>query len=311
MDIRHTNQPFIKWTGSKRSQAERIVGEFPEHIETYYEGFCGGCSVMHELLNQIYEGKRTCSKIVCSDLNKDLIYLFNMLLDKEKRWELYRFYCDLRDRLVRLSEWTSGEITRQHVANCQDLYYQVREEYNEIEHGTELSAMMFYWITRNSINGLIRYNKNTGRFNASFHVSGRFGISAEKLKKVIESWALVMDDFVAKGGTIEFLNQSYDDTIKDAKTGDVVYLDPPYANIEDLYFGTKTDIEFLVESIKAAKKRGSKVILSFDGKRESGTDMTVDVGDWWDRHEYLDSGNSPFRNTKGIPDMVYESLYIG
>lgn len=35
-------QPVIKWTGSKRSQAEHIINKFPKEIDTYYEPFVGG-----------------------------------------------------------------------------------------------------------------------------------------------------------------------------------------------------------------------------------------------------------------------------
>lgn len=37
--------PCIKWSGSKRSQAEEIIKHFPEFIDTYYEPFVGGASV--------------------------------------------------------------------------------------------------------------------------------------------------------------------------------------------------------------------------------------------------------------------------
>ena len=33
-------EPVIKWSGSKRSQAEQILKYFPREIDTYYEPFC-------------------------------------------------------------------------------------------------------------------------------------------------------------------------------------------------------------------------------------------------------------------------------
>lgn len=35
-------QPVIKWSGSKRSQANEIIKYFPKNINTYYEPFVGG-----------------------------------------------------------------------------------------------------------------------------------------------------------------------------------------------------------------------------------------------------------------------------
>ena len=43
-------EPVIKWSGSKRSQAENILTYFPKEIDTYYEPFCGGASVLRRLL---------------------------------------------------------------------------------------------------------------------------------------------------------------------------------------------------------------------------------------------------------------------
>lgn len=32
-------EPAVKWSGSKRSQAEEIIKLFPKEIDTYYEPF--------------------------------------------------------------------------------------------------------------------------------------------------------------------------------------------------------------------------------------------------------------------------------
>ena len=41
-------QPAIKWSGSKRSQANEIITYFPKEIDIYYEPFCGGASVLRK-----------------------------------------------------------------------------------------------------------------------------------------------------------------------------------------------------------------------------------------------------------------------
>ena len=43
-------QPVIKWSGSKRSQSQEILKYFPKNIQTYYEPFCGGCSILMALM---------------------------------------------------------------------------------------------------------------------------------------------------------------------------------------------------------------------------------------------------------------------
>lgn len=44
----------VKWTGSKRTQAKRIIANFPNKIDFYIEPFLGSGAVMMELLTNHY-----------------------------------------------------------------------------------------------------------------------------------------------------------------------------------------------------------------------------------------------------------------
>lgn len=79
-------QPVIKWSGSKRSQCEDIIGLFPFEIDTYYEPFCGGCSILMGLI----ESEISVKRYVCSDINADLISLWNRI--KESPDDVYNSY---------------------------------------------------------------------------------------------------------------------------------------------------------------------------------------------------------------------------
>lgn len=70
-------EPVIKWSGSKRSQAENILTYFPKEIDTYYEPFCGGASVLRRLLSSNIK----VNNYVCSDLNSGLINLWNEIIN--------------------------------------------------------------------------------------------------------------------------------------------------------------------------------------------------------------------------------------
>ncbi len=72
-----TFQPVIKWSGSKRSQANEIIKHFPNEIDTYYEPFVGGGSVVRMLLSANIK----VNNYICSDLNNDLIDLWNLIKD--------------------------------------------------------------------------------------------------------------------------------------------------------------------------------------------------------------------------------------
>ena len=67
-------QPVIKWSGSKRSQSEEIVKRIPrKEYDTYYEPFCGGCSILFQLLHSDIKF----NKYICSDENEGWINLLN------------------------------------------------------------------------------------------------------------------------------------------------------------------------------------------------------------------------------------------
>lgn len=143
-----SKMPFIKWTGSKRKQAPYIVNQFPKKFDTYYECFLGGGSVMHELLNRIYNKEIKCNKIICSDINRDLIMLWQMFVDKDKRQKLFDYYCDLHNKLKERADYKSGNVTPEHIKKCQSLYYEKRDEYNDyIERNKycEERAMLFFF----------------------------------------------------------------------------------------------------------------------------------------------------------------------
>lgn len=312
--------PFIKWSGSKRKQAPYIVSKFPKEINTYYECFLGGASVLHELLNQIACGSISCKHIVCSDINKDLINVWNMCKNPDTRQKLYDGYCELHKALKRRGEYIEGtEPNRTHITKCQTLYYEIRQQYNDYIDRNEYSdkrTIIFYWITRTCFNGLIRYNPKTNHFNASFHVGGRFGITPNELQSVFESWGCVIDSFIKNGGTIEFVNKSYNDVICDAKEGDVVYMDPPYENTTGMYFCKELDTKYFWNVLSKLNNRKVKWLLSYDGI-SGNNDLTADVPNLYVRHEYVNAGHSSFKKLKSKTtkekknkDIVKDSLYM-
>ena len=312
--------PFIKWSGSKRKQAPYIVSKFPKEINTYYECFLGGASVLHELLNQIACGSISFKHIVCSDINKDLINVWNMFKNPDTRQKLYDGYCELHKALKRRGEYIEGtEPNRTHITKCQTLYYEIRQQYNDYIDRNEYSdkrTIIFYWITRTCFNGLIRYNPKTNHFNASFHVGGRFGITPNELQSVFESWGCVIDSFIKNGGTIEFVNKSYNDVICDAKEGDVVYMDPPYENTTGMYFCKELDTKYFWNVLSKLNDRKVKWLLSYDGI-SGNNDLTADVPNLYVRHEYVNAGHSSFKKLKSKTtkekknkDIVKDSLYM-
>lgn len=313
------SKPFIKWTGSKRLQAKAIVNKFPKEINTYCECFLGGGSVLHEVLNRIYNGEMKCNRIVCCDINTDLITLWRMLADKTRRQKLLEFYSELHYKLKERAGYTEGDVTKEHVKKCQTLYYEMRDKYNgyiERKEYCDERAMLFYWITRTSFNGLIRYNPKTGKFNSPFHVGGRFGIDPEKLLEVFNIWGTVIDSFIENGGKLDFYCCDYGEAVNGLGNGDVVYMDPPYDKVGGTYFCEEFSVERLNKIIEWLTECGAKVLLSYDGLSGEEDRTSTKISNWYKSHEYINSGRSSFKGLKsksrktGANDIVKDSLYL-
>ena len=269
-------QPVIKWSGSKRSQAENIINYFPKQINSYYEPFCGGGSILRQLLDSDIKVKQ----YICSDINRELIELWNMIKDNPS--QLSSQYNKMWHELN-----IDNDLERK-----KKYFNKVRERFNKQGNPED-----FLFISRTTVNGLIRYNQK-GKFNNSFHVT-RNGIMSDKLEKIIYEWSDKIKD-------VEFNNCDYK-TIVNCNKDDFIYLDPPYAETVGRYFGKINYIE-LWDWIRDLN---CNYILSFDGMIND-KDMTYNVPkDIYSKHIYLENGLSTFKKTQDKKkENVKESLYI-
>jgi len=271
-------EPVIKWSGSKRSQAEKILTYFPKVIDTYYEPFCGGASVLRRLLDSDIK----VNKFICSDLNSDLINLWNEI--KNNPTKVSEYYTKLWNEL-----------------NIDDDKERKRKYFNSVRtrFNNEKSPLDFMFIMRTTTNGNPRYNKD-GEFNNSFHIT-RDGIVPNTLYNIISEWSNLLNE-----NNVEFKCCSYED-IKPSEN-DFCYFDPPYANTKGMYYGS-LEYEKLWDYLR---KLNCKYLLSFDGV-SGNVDSTYEVPkDIYSKHKYLLNGNSSFKRTIGKSNnsIVYESLYI-
>lgn len=261
---------FIKWTGNKRSQADEIISYFPKEINIYYEPFLGSGAILGHLKPR---------KAVCSDINKPLIELWQKI--KKQPIEVVDDY---------RKKWQSLQ-DKGHT-----FFYEIRDKFNKKQ-----SHLDFLFLTRTCVNGLIRYNKK-GEFNNSLHHT-RKGMNPDQLKKIILNWSEIIKSY-------DFLNQSYEITTKNAKKGDFVYLDPPYFNTGNQYFGAIDYNEF-INYLEQLNKKGVKYALSYDGMRGEKSFMVKIPKHLYKKHIILHSGNSTFGKVQNKKvEKVYESLYL-
>lgn len=270
-------QPAIKWSGSKRSQVGQILDFFPKEIDTYYEPFCGGASVTMGLL--LSSDKIKVNRIVCSDLNNDLISLWKKIQENPQ---------EVCDHYRKLWNWLNSNEDK---AYKRSVFEEVRARFNK-----ERNPLDFFFVMKTTTNGMPRYNGN-GEFNNSFHIT-RDGMHPDKTEIIVKQWNRYIQG-------VEFRNCSYEEI--EPKKGDFVYMDPPYFHTTGMYYGSISYDNFIdwLRSLECS------YLFSFDGK-SGNIDNTVAVPtDVYTAHHYIKSGNSSFKRVIGKDRnaMVYESLY--
>lgn len=274
---------LIKWTGSKRKQAPLIAKEVKSY-NRYFEPFLGGGALLFLFA---HEGA------VASDIYEPLIALWKLIQSNPE--EVISDYTEKWNAL----NVEYKELQLNHVKSADGLpkvFYNCRDRFNKTHNPLDLNFIM-----RTCVNGIVRFN-GEGEFNNSFHLS-RQGMKPEMFAKNVRIWYERI-----KG--VDFECQSYEETLSQAKTGDFVYFDPPYADSRNRYIKDLDLHNFFCELDKLNSKNISWA-LSFDGSRE-GTNYFSDMPkELYKRKLSLSNGNSAVSkilNSK--QEEVIESLYL-
>ncbi len=207
--------PFIKWAGGKRQLLAQIRERMPESFNNYYEPFVGGGAVIFDLLP---------TSAVINDINKALV-------------NAYRQICNATDEfLKKLNEldetmWEDGK----------EYYYSLREHYNDKlmkeEFDVELAAL-FVFINKHCFNGLYRVN-GKGLFNVPYNNSRNSSCDENTIRAIavyLKNVTILEGDFQA--------------ACQNAKKGDFVFIDSPYAPLNPTSFESYTKEGFDIESHK-------------------------------------------------------------
>ena len=175
-------------------------------------------------------------------------------------------------------------------------YYVVRDRFNGDPNPLDLN-----FLTRTSANGIVRFNR-AGEFNNSFHLS-RKGMQPERFSRIVGSWHDAIQD-------VTFVCQDYEQTISEARSGDFVYFDPPYAG-NNMRYTQDLDLDRFFGHLEELNRRGVSWALSFDGTR-GDVDLSYSVPeDIYKRRSLIPSGNSAVRKVLNGPiEPVHESLYL-
>lgn len=225
---------LIKWAGGKKQLLEQFEKFFPKKIERYFEPFIGGGTVAFFLLKNHPEIKR----IYISDVNEELIITYNAVKN------------NIEELISLLKEYK--------LKHNKEFYYKIRAE--DVKKLTPVQiAGRFIYLNRTCFNGLHRVNSK-GQFNVPIGSYKNPSIcNEEDLREISE--LLQKDDIKVA--------QFYD-AVKEAKSGDFIYFDPPYYPLtKGKSFTTYTKDNFLekeqeklAEVFRELDKKGCNVMLS-------------------------------------------------
>lgn len=211
--------PFVKWAGGKRQLIPQIRERMPEKYNDYYEPFVGGGAVIFDLLP---------ANALINDINKALINTYRIICNESDAFlkEVNRLDNDM---------WEDGK----------KYYYSIREHYNDklmrSEYDVELAAL-FVFINKHCFNGLYRVN-GKGLFNVPYNNSRRVSVDED---------VIIATSEYLRGVTI--IDGDFEQACKNAKKGDFVFIDSPYAPLNPTSFESYTKEGFDIESHKRLAK---------------------------------------------------------
>ncbi len=212
--------PFVKWAGGKRQLLTQIKERMPEKYDNYFEPFVGGGAVIFELLP---------ANALINDINKALI-------------NAYKQICNAPEAFLKAVKKLDEEMGEQRTEVLgKEYYYSLREHYNDklmkAEFDVELAAL-FVFINKHCFNGLYRVN-GKGLFNVPYNNSRRTSVDENAIMEISK---------YLQG--VKIIDGDFEVACKDAKKGDFVFMDSPYAPLNPTSFESYTKEGFDIESHK-------------------------------------------------------------
>lgn len=211
--------PFVKWAGGKRQLLTQIKERMPEKYNNYFEPFVGGGAVTFALLPE---------NALINDINKALI-------------NAYRQICDVPEVFLKAIKKLDNEMWE----DGKEYYYFLREHYNDklmkTEFDVELAAL-FVFINKHCFNGLYRVN-GKGLFNVPYNNSRRVSVDEKLIMEISEYLQ-----------SVKIMDGDFEVACKEAKGGDFVFIDSPYAPLNPTSFESYTKEGFDIESHKRLAK---------------------------------------------------------
>ena len=253
-------EPFrnglLKWIGNKQRFAHEIVSFFPAHFDMYIEPFVGSGAVLATLVPD---------KAIASDSFKPLVEIWQTLSADPELLKLW-----YAERWLFMQD---GEKVSQ--------YEKIKAAYNARPNGADL-----LFLCRSCYGGVVRFRQADG------YMSTPFGIHDAIHPK---SFGQRGDEWHKRTAGVRFLRLEYGEAMDNARSGDLIYCDPPYSNSQAILYGAQAfDLKNLFQVIDRCRSKGVRVALSIDGTKKSGkmkVELPIPPG-LFEREVFIDCGRS-------------------
>jgi DNA adenine methylase len=231
-ELRAPRAPILKWAGGKSRLLPELLSRLPARWDRYFEPFAGGAALFFALAPQ---------RAVLGDANQDLM-------------DVYRAVGANCSAVIR------GLRSHQKLHSA-TYFYETRALWNTQRSKWTLPkrAAAFVYLNKTCFNGLWRVNR-AGEFNVPM---GRYADPPICVPEALRAVHSVL-------ARAELHSADYRETIRDARPGDLVYLDPPYyptsstANFTSYTLGAFTDENQreLADIARRLASRGCHVMVS-------------------------------------------------
>lgn len=226
-------QPF-PYQGSKRQLARQIVACIPPDTRRLIEPFAGSAAI--SLATAHFRRAR---RFFLNDGHEPLMKLWKKIVNKPE--ELAKDY-------RALWEAQSGQE--------RDYYDWVRDRFNESN-----EPHFFLYLLARCVKAAVRYNGN-GKFNNSPD-NRRLGMRPGTMAQNIRYASALLR------GRVRLTCKDYRETLAEATSEDVVYMDPPYQGVcdtRDHRYCAGVRFDAFVESLNDLNGRAVGFIVSYDGR---------------------------------------------
>jgi DNA adenine methylase len=222
-------KPLLKWVGGKGQIIDKLLKKIPKKINNYHELFVGGGSFLIMMLWAKEKGYITIEgDINIYDLNEALIGTYNNIKNNKndlfntiKEIETEFNTCEVDGDVKRKPELKEDGLTSK-----ESYYYWIRKLYNQqSDKSSVLSSSYFIFLNKTGFRGMYREGPNG--YNIPY---GNY-----KNPKIIDEEVLnYISDLIKDVNFYNFDFSKSFECIHDENN--FIYLDPPYAPINDKSF---------------------------------------------------------------------------